>query len=522
MTKPRLSVTLLSAMLLTGAVFVSAQAARPHTVPTTPPQANARTASKSAPHPGSRKSLAEADLAAMKKPPLPAFHPQQPKRIELENGMVIFLQEDRELPLMNGTAYIRGGSVAEPAEKVGLVSVYGSAWRTGGTKTKTGDELDDLLEARAASVETGGGLDFTSLRFSCLKNDFEFVLDVLNDVLRNPEFRQEKIDLAKNALKTGIARRNDDVGGIAAREAARIGYGPASPYARVPEYATLAAVTRQDLMDWHAKYVQPGNIILGISGDFDSAAMESKLRGMFESWPKGNAYTSPEIRVTDPKPGIYFVAKNDVNQSAIQMVAPGIRRDSPDYFAVEVLNQIFGGGFTSHLSQNLRTKAGLAYAVGGGVGAAFNHASLTRLQMGTRSGATGKAIDGLYKEIENMRGTPVTPAELQLGKDGILNSFIFRLDSKEKVLLERMSYELFSYPADFLERYEKGIAAVTATDVDRVARKYLDKNKFAVLVVGKATDFDKPLDTFGPVTAVDITIPQPGTGSKNSGGMPQP
>src|SRR5579883_1051911 len=242
---------------------------------------------------------ADADLSAIQRPPLPEFHPQQPKRIQLANGMVIFLQEDHELPLIDGTAFIYGGGRNQPAEKVGLVSVYGSAWRTGGTKTKTGDELDDLLEARAARVETSGGGDYTTMRLSCLKDDFDLVLGVFNDLLRNPEFRQEKIELAKNGVRTNIARRNDDINGIAGREGTKLGYGPQSPYARVPEYATLAAVTRQDLLDWHEKYVHPNNIILGISGDFDAAAMEKKLRSTFDSWPKGQAHDVFKISITD-------------------------------------------------------------------------------------------------------------------------------------------------------------------------------------------------------------------------------
>ena len=460
-----------------------------------------------------QEDLAASDIKAMNKVPLPEFRPQLPKRIELANGMVVFLQEDHELPLISAVAYIRGGSKEEPAQKIGLVSVYGGSWRTGGTKDKTGDQLDDALEARAARVETGGALDFTSARLSCLKGDFGYVFGIFNDVLRNPEFRQEKIDLAKNNVKTGIARRNDDLGQIAGRESVKLGYGANSPYARVPEYSTLSAITRQNLLDWHAKYVHPNNIIFGITGDFDSAAMEAKLRAAFESWPKGAPYQNTKAQIDPAKPGVYFIAKNDVNQSEVRMVAPGIRRDDPDFYAVQVMNEIFGGGFSSRLFSNLRTKAGLAYAVGGGISAPFDHPGLARLSIGTKSGTTAAALEGLYKQIDEMHTQPVTAAELQRGKDAILNSFIFEFDSKEKVLQERMTYEMYGYPADFLERYQKGVEKVTAADVDRVAKKYLVKDKFAVLVVGKSADFDKQLDTFGKVTSINITIPQPGSES---------
>src|SRR5579864_5713290 len=216
-------------------------------------------------------------------PPLPAFKPQQPKRIQLSNGMVIFLQEDHELPLIDASARIRGGSVNEPASKVGLVDIYGDVWRTGGTKSQTGDQLDDFLEVRAAKVETGGGPDSTTISFSCLKGDLDDVFKVFADVLQIPEFRADKIDIAQKGEEDSISRRNDDASGIAHRESVKLAYGADNPYARQAEYATVAAVTRQDLIDWHGKYIHPNNIILGISGDFDSAAMEARLRAAFES-----------------------------------------------------------------------------------------------------------------------------------------------------------------------------------------------------------------------------------------------
>src|SRR5580700_6100293 len=282
-------------------------------------------------------------------PPLPAFRPQQPKRIQLSNGMVIFLQEDHELPLIEGSARIRGGSRSEPAGKVGLVDIFGEVWRTGGTKAQTGDQLDDFLEVRAAKVETGGDADSTTISLSCLKGDFDDVFKVFADLLQNPEFRADKVDLAQKQAEDGISRRNDEVGEIAAREAAKLAYGSDNPYARVAEYATVSAVTRQDLIDWHHTYIHPNNIILGISGDFDAAAMEAKLRAAFEAWSKGPELPKDDIQFHPAKPGYYLIPKDDVNQSSIQMVTPGTTRNNPDYYAITVFNEAFGGGFSSRL-----------------------------------------------------------------------------------------------------------------------------------------------------------------------------
>jgi zinc protease len=442
-------------------------------------------------------------------PPLPVFHPQQPKRIQLSNGMVIFLQEDHELPLIDGTARIRGGSVNEPASKTGLNDIYGEVWRTGGTKTQTGDQLDDFLEVRAAKVETGSGPDSTTISWSCLKGDLDDVFKAFVDVLRNPEFRADKIDIAQKEEGDGISRRNDQVGEIAQRESVKLAYGSNNPYARVAEYATVAAITRQDLIDWHGKYVHPNNIILGISGDFDSAAMEARLRAAFDSWPKGPALPKNEIQFASAKPGYYLIPKDDVNQSTIHMVALGTTRDNPDYYAIGVFNEAFGGGFSSRLFNDIRTKRGLAYSVGGGIGTNFGHPGILQVSIGTKSQSTIEAIQAAGEDIDNLAKQPITDDEIQRAKDAILNAFIFRLDSPDKILGERMTYEYHGYPPDWLDKYQAEIKKVTTADVSRVATKYLHRNQLAVLVVGNTKEFDKPLSSLGAVKEIDITIPPP-------------
>jgi zinc protease len=454
-------------------------------------------------------------------PQLPAFHPQEPKRVELPNGMVIFLQEDHELPTIDATARIRGGSRSEPAEKAGLMSLYSEVWRTGGTKSQTGDQLDDYLEIRAAKVESGANADSTILSLSCLKEDFDDVFKVFVQVLREPEFRAEKLDLAKNEMFDGISRRNDEIGQIAARESTKLAYGPQNPYARVPEYATVAAVTRDDLVEWHHNYVHPNNIILGFVGDFDSAQVEGKLRTVFGEWPKGAAAKAPEIKFESANPGVYEVKKEDVNQSSIHMVALGTKRDNPDYYAIEVFNEAFGGGFSARLIQSLRTAKGLAYTVGGGIGTRFDHPGILQLSMGTKSGSTVEAIQGLFAEIDKLKTNPIGEAEIKRAKDTILNNFVFNFDTPDKVLRERMAYEYYGYPADFLERYRAGIEKVTSADVARVVSKYLHKDELAVLVTGNAAEFDKPLSTLGKVTDVDITIPPPPGQKAESAAAPE-
>jgi zinc protease len=442
-------------------------------------------------------------------PPLHAFKPQQPKRIELSNGLVIFLQEDHELPFINGTILIRGGSRDEPADKIGLVTLYGQTWRTSGTATIDGDKLDDKLEAKAASLETSGGSANTSVHWSSLKGDFDTVFAATMDLLLHPNFRADKLALAKRQIATGISRRNDDADGIALREARKTAYGAANPYARHPEYATIGAVTLDDLKAWHQRTVVPNNMIVAISGDFDSAAMEVRLRAAFEPLPRGEAFQTAKISFTDPKSAVYFVNKDDVNQSNIYIVGLGTERSNPDYYALSVMNEIFSGGFGSRVVQNVRTKLGLAYGVGGAFSAAYDHPGIFYVEAGTKSASTVAATKAMLDEIERLKTVPPTPAELAKAKDQLLNSFIFSYDSPDKILGEQVTLAFYGYPADFLEKYKAGIEKVTAADITRVANKYVDQSKLGIVVVGNQSEIKPSLDALGKVTPLDITIPPP-------------
>ncbi|HKD91423.1 MAG TPA: insulinase family protein [Terriglobales bacterium] len=444
-------------------------------------------------------------------PPLPAFHPQQPKRIELSNGVIIFLQEDHELPLIDGQVRIRGGGRNLPASKTGMISIYGQAWRTGGTEAKTGDQLDDVLEARAAKVETNGATDSTFLSWSCLKGDFDEVFAIAADVLQHPAFRQDKIDLAKHQINGAIARRNDDVAGIAAREAGKLAFGPENPYARSAEYATVASVTRDDLLDWHRRTVVGANLMIGVVGDFDAAQMEAALRRVFEPLPRGERMADPDLHFAPAKPGVYFAPKEDVNQANIRMVMLSkLQRNDPDYFPVQVMEQAFlSGGFSARLTNYVRTVRGLAYDASGGFSVPYDRPGMFEVAAGTKSQSAVETVQAIYTALDDIQKHPITAEEMRRAKDSILNSFIFAVDSKDKLLTEQVTYAFYGYPSDFLERIRAGIEKVTINEVTRVAQKYIQPQELAVLVVGNDKEFEKPLSTLGPVSTLDISIPPP-------------
>ena len=443
-------------------------------------------------------------------PPLHAFKPQEPRRIELSNGLVIFLQEDHELPFINGSVVIRGGSRDEPAAKIGLVSLYGQTWRTSGSAKISGDELDNQLAAKAASIETGGSQAVTSLHWSSLKGDFDSVFASAMDLLLHPAFKEPKLQLAKRQMDARISRRNDQAPSIAAREAIQLVYGADNPYGRISEYATVDAVTLADLTAWHRTTVVPNNMMLAVSGDFNSAQMEAKLRSVFDPMPRGATVPALKLDFAGPKPGVYFVDKPDVDQSTVFTVGLGTQQDNPDYYALSVMNEVFsGGGFGSRVFNNVRTKLGLAYEVGGEFSADFDHPGIFYGNAATKSASTVPATQAVLAEIGRLKTDPPTPAEMKRSKDDLLNSFIFNYDTPEKTLSQQVTLAFYNYPSDFLQKYKDGIERVTSPDVTRVANKYIDVSKLAIVVVGNAAEIKPPLSDLGKVTDVDITIPPP-------------
>ena len=314
-----------------------------------------------------------------------------------------------------------------------------------------------------------------------------------------------------NLEKAGIARRNDNPTEIMQREFGELVYGADSPYARSTEYATIGAITRDDLLAFHRKYVAPNRIIMGVRGDFQRAEMLDLLKKTFGAWPAGAAVKDPAPAFrTTPTPGINFIRKDDMTQSNIIMGHLGIKEDNPDIFAVEVLNEAFGGCFAARLFNNVRTKKGLAYRVRGAVGSDFDHPGTFDAFMTTKIETTAAGIDALIEEIEAIAGArPPTAEEVQRAKESILESFVFNYDSTTEILGQQLTYEYYGFPADYLAHYRENIEKVTVEDVARVAKKYIHRDQLAILVVGPVEGQDRPLDSFGKVATIDIAIPEP-------------
>lgn len=450
-------------------------------------------------------------LEELKYPPLGEIKVPEPERWQLDNGTVVYFLEDHEFPIVDVQARIRVGDIYVPKDKIGLASLTAEVMRSGGSESYPGDDLDLKLENMGARMEIDFGETSGTVFLSTLSDDTASGLEIMADVVRNPSFPEEKIELGKVELRTSIASRNDEPVSIMNREFDKAIFGADSPYGWHMEYATVEAISRDDLVDFHKKYVRPDQMIMTVYGDFDTGSVKAKLQEVFGDWPAGTAPIPPDPSLPSPKPPtVYYAEKEGTTNSSIAMGHLGMLASDPDYAAMRVLSRILGGGFSSRLFSEIRSRRGLAYAVFSTSGTGFHHPGTFYARVETRIDSTVTTIRGVQEEFRKIREEGVTEDELATAKEAILNGLVFDFSSKGAVLNRMAFYEFYGYPQDFLQTYQEAVRNVTAADVQSVAQKRIRPEEMQIMVVGREEEFDEPLSALGlPVEVIDITIPEP-------------
>ena len=444
-------------------------------------------------------------------PPLGLIKPVTPERLVLGSGVVVFLLENHELPVIEGTMRVRTTPAWVPDDKVGLGFITGEVMRSGGSAKHSGDWLDDRLAAIGATLSTSIGPDIASASFHCLRENADEVIGLFGEVLQSPAFPDDKIELARVGLRRSIAARNDEMIPMLIRVATEAVYGKGHPYARKPEYATIEAVGREDCARLHDQVFEPGRMVLAVYGDFASAEMKKKLATALGSW-KGAGGPAP-VLPPPPAPArarLVFAPKPDVTQTGMVLTQLGFRADDPDYPAMDVYSTALGGGFQSRLVNRIRTQRGLAYGTGASAGDDYQRPGVFVAYCLTRSDSTMVALGLLRDEVRKSVEAPFTDEELQRAKDSSLNQFVFNFEQPSDVLFRAAFFEAIGYPQDFLSTYQKGLETVTAQSALEAARRKVHPDQQVAVMVGKEQDFDAPLTSAGlPVERVDITIPPP-------------
>lgn len=434
------------------------------------------------------------------------FTPPEPERVVLENGMVVYLLEDHELPLVTLSASMRTGGWLESADKVGLAGLTGSVMRTGGGGGLTAEQVDEELEQYAIDVSFSIGRQSGSASLDVLSKDLPRGLRIFAGLLRAPAFDEARVELAKLQAIEGIRRRQDNPGSIVSREFVKQLYGPAHPTARESTVESIAKITRDDLAGFHQRTVKPNGIILGVTGDFEKGAMLALLRETFGDWKQGPV---PELKIPDaPEAGggstVRFVSK-ETSQTHLRVGHLTIRENDPDYVPLAIANDILGGSsFRSRLFNDVRTKRGLAYSVGSRLNTGVHDQGVWLMRAETKLPSTQEVISRFVANMERMRTEPVTDVELAEAKEAYVNSFIFSFANPAAIVSRFIELEYDGLPKDFLQQLRARVVALTKEDILAAARKHFHPDRLTIVAVGPGEALPKLLSGFGDVKEIKL------------------
>ena len=442
-------------------------------------------------------------------PPLGAIQSPNAVTFTLPNGMKVLLLEDHDLPIVGGMALVRTGSLLDPPQRIGMAKLAGIAMRIGGTTVKTGEQVDALLDSVAASMRSAIGESVGTMSFSGLKENTATTLQLFKEMLTQPGFRQDKLDFAKTQLRDAIAHRNDRADIVARRELAGLVYGKDTPFGWPEEYATVDRVSRNDLRAFHQRYFFPANVLLGVWGDFNTADMKASLEKLFADWTAPPSPVAEFSKVKNaPAPGFYLAEKRDVTQTSFAIGHLGGQRSDKDYAALQILAGILGGGPRSRIADHLRSKLGIANEVSARWNAGYAQPGLFEISGTTKSVSTVATIKAIQEEIDRIRDAEVSEEEWRSAREAALDNLAFTHDSRSKLFAAQLLADYYGYPQDYLPRHQKALESATRADVLRAARQYLNPANLTVVVVANPLMLGEPLDKLGPVTKLDLTIPE--------------
>jgi predicted Zn-dependent peptidase len=422
--------------------------------------------------------------------------------VSLSNGLAGFLVEDHEIPVVDVVLLVK--THFPDKEKYGLNDMVQWVARNGGTATWPGDKLNDELEYLAARIEVSGDNLSTIISTNCLKKDLPRILEIFSDIVRNPAFPEEKIEMRRKTVLEGIRRKNDEPNEVARREFAKLIYRD-HPYAWETTTESVNAIKRDDLVNFHKTYFHPNNAIIGISGDVTKDEIVGALEKALGKWQRADVDVPkvPELKTT-PAPSCNYTYM-DINQAYITLGHQGINSNDPDRCAVNVMNFILGGGsFTSWIMEKVRSDEGLAYHASSRYSSDPWLRGVFTASAQTKADACSRATTIMIDQIKRMRNVGPTPEEVKKAVDSYVNSQVFDYESKTQVVRRLVQLRFEGRPLDTPQRDMETYSKLTVADIKNAAQKYLHPDKLTLLVVGDAKLFDRPLSDFGAVNEIKL------------------
>ncbi len=407
------------------------------------------------------------------------------KREVLPNGLVLLHSEKHNLPIVKVTLLIKASPFNEPPEKAGLANLVASLL-TEGTKNRTSEQISEEIEFLGAHLGAATDRDYTLLKLSILKKDLEKGFSIFSDILLNPVFPPEEIKRKIDLIKGGLRQAEEEPGFLASREFRRTLYGKHHPYGRLVEgtLESLDNINREDIVGFYKTYYRPNNAIVAIVGDITHEEAINLLKRFLSSWEKGNIPETPEYHIPKIEDVKLITIDRELTQANIILGHHGVKRSNPDYYAISVMNYIFGGGgFASRLMMRIRDDMGLAYDVHSFF-SSDKDTGVFEVGVQTKNESARTVIDVILKEMRRVRSEHVSDRELNDAKSYLTGSFPRRIDTMGKIADFLVLTEFYNLGIDYDKKYPQLINSVTKDDILRVAKKYLHPDRYILVVVG--------------------------------------
>ncbi len=433
----------------------------------------------------SKKEKSAIDSSKLPKPTAnPKFTLPKIEKTKLSNGLEVWLVEQKELPIVSMNMVFKSGTTADPQGMSGLGGSTASLLDDG-TKTRSAVEIANDVQSIGAQLSTSSGSDSSGVRMLTLTKNFDRALDIYADVIQNAEFPEKEVETYRNRALVSLKQRRDNADAISSIVYNRILYGDNHPYGVSLSETSVKTIKRDDLKKFYSTYYRPNNAVLIVVGDADMKMLTPKLEAKFKDWKAGemSAMTLPNAPARD-KAAIYVVDKPGAAQSVISIGQIGVSRDNPDYFPLQVMNTILGGGFTSRVNMNLREDKGYSY--GARTGFSFRRgAGPFAATAGVQTAVTKESVVEFLKEIRGIRGEiPVTQAELEYNKQSLIRRFPASFETVDQIAGQLSNSVIYNLSDNYFAEFISRVNAVTLEDVNRVANKYLTPDKLAIVVVG--------------------------------------
>jgi zinc protease len=426
----------------------------------------------------------------------------------LANGADFIVSEKHDLPLVSFSITLLGGAAQfEPADRTGVASIT-ATMMSEGTKTRDGEALSNALQLLGTSVSSSVGAESGSVSFVSTSGKFAQTLDIMADMLLNSTFPAEALERIRAQRLVALTQARAQPEAIAGRVFPRVLYGATHPYGRVATEESLKAITREDILKFHAGYFEAGRALITVVGDVTPASAKAAVEKALAAWPKAGArptFSYPTLP-EPPKTTIYLVDRAGAAQSNVAIGHPGPPRNTPDYYALQVMNTMLGGMFQSRLNANIREEKGYSYGVsssfafGKGPGAFRTGGAIV-------GDKTDAALVEFMKELRGILGSrPVTDEELATAKESLIQRLPATFASVSAINNSLTNLWAQGLPDDYYQQYSKAVAAVTKDDVLKVAKKYIDMDKLAIVIVGDKASIEAPLKAtnVAPIAYLDI------------------